>query len=87
MLAVCCDAVVKVRIEMSYASIALAPAPEAGLFARFAEFMERRRINAAAQRRSIAVAHALLRSGDHEMMELGRQIMDGRPLEEVFPGR
>ena len=71
---------------MSYASVAIAPAPLGGLFARFGEFLQRYRVNAAAHRRSVAVARALLRSGDREMMELGRQIMDGCPIEEVFPG-
>jgi hypothetical protein len=69
---------------MSFASVAIAAVPFEGLPGRFSTAVRDWLARSAGCRRSEIVGRSLLKSGDREMMELGRQILGGRPVDEVF---
>jgi hypothetical protein len=69
---------------MSFASVAIAAAPFEGLLSRFSTAVRGWLARHAEHRRREIVGRSLLKSGDREMVELGRQILGGRPLTEIF---
>jgi hypothetical protein len=58
--------------------------PMGGFFARVTNGLRQHAARVSERRSNEAVGFALIRSGDPEMMELGRQILGGRPVSEVF---
>jgi hypothetical protein len=54
------------------------------LFARVSGGLRHQVARLSERRSNSVVGRALIRSGDPEMMELGRQILGGRPVCEVF---
>ncbi len=69
---------------MSFASVAIDATPFEGLLTGFSTAVRGWRARRAERRRCESVGRSLLKSGDREMAELGRQILGGRPLAEVF---
>jgi len=72
---------------MSFASATMAAVPFEGVPTRFSTVLRDWLARNAERRRSEIAGRALLYSGDPEMVELGRQILGGRPLAEVFAGQ
>ncbi len=65
-------------------NLAFRSSANGGFFARVSTGLRAGVARVVERRSNHVVGQALLRSGDPEMMELGRQILGGRPVSEVF---